>query len=120
MNCKECRLCTLDENGRTFCSFHREPIEVGINDECHYHPKFSVNLNENDFHYVLDGDLPHDFEVCLIIDRKGRLTACCWDTGLWSTANGAPGAFRQSRGCSIELDCVWAWLPLGDYKAGII
>ncbi len=81
--------------------------------------RFLVLFQLNDFHYVLDGDLPDDFEVCLIVDKEGRLSAGCWDTGTRSTENGAPGAFRQSRGGVIDLDDVWAWLPIEEYKVCI-
>ena len=56
--------------------------------------------------------LPDDFEVCLIIEKDGHLSAGCWDTGKYSTENGEPGCFRQSRGGIIEADDVLAWLPL--------
>lgn len=39
------------------------------------------------FHFIKDM-LPQDFEVCLIIEKNGHLSAGCWDTGLWSTENG--------------------------------
>lgn len=38
--------------------------------------------------------LPDDFEVCLIVEKGGNLSAGCWDTGLRSTENGKPGCFR--------------------------
>ena len=56
--------------------------------------------------------LPDDFEVCLIVEKTGHLSAGCWDTGFWSTENGQPGSFRQSRGGTIEADDVLAWLPI--------
>lgn len=56
--------------------------------------------------------LPDDFEVCLIVEKGGNLSAGCWDTGLWSTENGKPGCFRQSRGGVIDVDYVLAWLPI--------
>lgn len=58
--------------------------------------------------------LPDDFEVCLIIENDGNLSAGCWDTGLRSTENGKPGCFRQSRGGVIDTDDVLAWLPIED------
>ena len=42
--------------------------------------------------------------------------AGCWDTGINSQSDGQPGAFRQSRGGSISLDSVWAWLPIEQYR----
>ena len=36
------------------------------------------------FSYIKD-TLPDDFEVCLIIEKNGHLSAGCWDTGLRST-----------------------------------
>lgn len=36
--------------------------------------------------YFIKDMLPHDFEVCLIIEKNGHLSAGCWDTGLWSEA----------------------------------
>ncbi len=56
--------------------------------------------------------LPDDFEVCLIIENDGHLSAGCWDTGTYSTEDGKPGAFRQSRGGVIDAEYVLAWLPI--------
>lgn len=33
----------------------------------------------------MDGDLPDDSEVCLIVERTGHLSAGCWDTDTWAT-----------------------------------
>ena len=63
------------------------------------------------FNYMKD-KFPDDFEVCLIVEKDGHLSAGCWDTGLWSTENGKPGSFRQSRGGVMEPDYVLAWLPI--------
>ena len=63
------------------------------------------------FSFIKD-KLPDDFEVCLLVLKDGRLSAGCWDTGMWSTENGKPGCFRQSRGGVIEVDYVLAWLPI--------
>lgn len=35
------------------------------------------------FNYIKDR-LPHDFEVCLIVEKDGHLSAGCWDTGVWN------------------------------------
>ncbi len=70
------------------------------------------------FHFIKDM-LPQDFEVCLIIEKNGHLSAGCWDTGLWSTENGKAGSFRQSRGGVIELDNVLAWLPIEETTINI-
>lgn len=70
------------------------------------------------FNYMKDR-LPDDFEVCLIIEKDGQLSAGCWDTGLLSTENGKPGTFRQSRGGVIELDSVLAWLPIEEAQIDI-
>jgi len=74
-----------------------------------------VTLKFKDFYFVED-ELPDDFEVCLIVLKDGKLTAGCWDTGLYSRENGALGCFRQSSGMSISLDSVQAWLPIEEYK----
>lgn len=64
------------------------------------------------FSHIKD-TLPDDFEVCLIIEKNGHLSAGCWDTGLRSTDDGKiPGCFRQSRGGFIGLDDVLAFLPI--------
>ena len=59
------------------------------------------------FHFIKDM-LPQDFEVCLIIEKNGHLSAGCWDTRLWSTENENAGSFRQSRGGVNEIDNVLA------------
>lgn len=63
--------------------------------------------------------LPDDFEVCLIVEKSGRLTAGCWDTGLYARKDGKPGCFKQSRGGAIDIDCVKAWLPIEKYSIKI-
>lgn len=63
------------------------------------------------FSFIKD-KLPNNFEVCLIVEKNGNLSAGCWDTGVWSTENGKLGCFRQSRGGVIEADYVLAWLPI--------
>lgn len=63
--------------------------------------------------------LPDDFEVCIIVDKDGRLSAGSWDTGLWSTENGKPGCFRQGRGGVIESEGVLAWLPIEEASINI-
>ena len=64
------------------------------------------------FNYIKD-KLPDDFEVCLIVEKDGHLSAGCWDTGVWSTNHGKiPGSFRQSRGGVLEFASVLAWLPI--------
>ena len=63
------------------------------------------------FSFIKD-KLPDDFEVCLIVEKDGNLSAGCWDTSVRSTENGKPGCFRQSRGGVIDADYVLAWLPI--------
>lgn len=63
--------------------------------------------------------LPDDFEVCLIVEKNGRLTAGCWDTGLYARNGGKPGCFKQSRGGAIDIDSVKAWLPIEKYSIKI-
>ena len=72
----------------------------------------SGELTLKGFSYIKD-TLPDDFEVCLIVEKDGHLSAGCWDAGLWSTDHGKiPGSFRQSRGGVLEFDSVLAWLPI--------
>ena len=63
------------------------------------------------FNYIKDR-FPDDFEVCMIIEKNGRLSAGCWETGGRSAENGKPGSFRQGQGGVIECDDVLAWLPI--------
>ena len=125
MKCRECKLMQRMENTEdqekvvcTFPPFPRKSLATDIDDECHFHQKLSVELK--DFHYVMDGDLPDDFEVCLIVERTGHLSAGCWDTGTLATKDGAPGEFRQSRGGTIDLEYVWAWLPIEEYEVEMV
>jgi len=62
------------------------------------------------FSFIKD-KFPDDFEVCLIVEKDGKLSAGCWDAG-WSTENGKLGCFRQSRGGVIDTEHVLAWLPI--------
>lgn len=125
MKCRECqqmqRMENTEDQEKVVCTFPPFPcksIAINIDDECHFHQKLSVELK--DFHYVMDGDLPDDFEVCLIVERTGHLSAGCWDTGTLATKDGAPGEFRQSRGGIIDLDYVWAWLPIEEYEVEMV
>lgn len=68
-------------------------------------------VNLKGFNYIRDR-LPDDFEVCLIVEKDGHLSAGCWNMGGQSIKNGQPGIFRQSRGGVIEHDDVLAWLPI--------
>jgi len=71
-----------------------------------------AEVSLNGFTYIKDR-MPGDFEVCIIIEKSGHLSAGCWDTGLWSTDNGRkPGSFRQARGGIIEADDVLAFLEI--------
>lgn len=78
------------------------------------HDEMSITLSG--FKYIEDGFFPEDFEVCLLVLANGSLSAGCWDTGLRSTEGGKPGCFRQSRGASIEVDYVKAWMTLEDKR----
>ena len=72
----------------------------------------SGELTLKGFSYIKD-TLPDDFEVCLIIEKNGHLSAGCWNTGLRSTDHGKiPGSFRQSRGGVLEFDSVLELLPI--------
>ena len=48
------------------------------------------------------------------------MSAGCWDTGTLATKDGAPGEFRQSRGGTIDLEYVWAWLPIEEYEVEMV
>ena len=76
----------------------------------------NIEITLKGFQYREDGILPEDFEVYLLVLNDGSLSAGCWDTGLYSTEDGAPGCFRQSRGMSIDFDLVRAWLPIEDKR----
>lgn len=51
--------------------------------------------------------LPNDFEVCLIVENSGHLSAACWYPGLWSTEGGKPGSFRQVEVESYRRSMFW-------------
>lgn len=72
--------------------------------------KLIDGISLTDFHYIADGEIPDDFEVCLLVLNNGSLSAGCWDTGYLSKKDGKPGCFRQSRGGVIDIDYVNAWL----------
>ena len=63
------------------------------------------------FTFIADR-LPDDFEVCLIVETGGHLSAACWDTGSKWTQDGEPGVFHQSRGGVLYVSDVLAWLPI--------
>lgn len=72
-----------------------------------YHPR-EVTLKG--FSFIQD-KIPDEFEICLIVEKNGKLSAGCWDAGD-TTENGKLGYFRQSRGGVIDADYVLAWLPI--------
>lgn len=115
MKCKDCEfkndLADVETCRKGICTFMQMYLPVDIDQECFLR---KVTLQLEDFHFIKE-ELPEDFEVCLIVQRNGKLTAGCWDTGLYSRKDGEPGAFRQSRGMTISLDTVWAWLPIEKY-----
>lgn len=73
-----------------------------------------ISVTLTGFKRIEDGFFPDDFEMCLLVLADGRLSAGCWDTGVYSREKGKPGCFRQSRGGGIDIDFVKAWLPLED------
>ncbi|MDE6713682.1 MAG: hypothetical protein K2K20_08095 [Lachnospiraceae bacterium] len=81
--------------------------------------KKDLKVTLTGFTFAEDGNLPEDFEVYLIVQKDGRLSAGCWDTGLDSCKDGQPGCFRQSRGGIIRIDEVLAWLPIESEKIDI-
>lgn len=117
MKCYNCKfkhdIGNTDTSGKAICEFPRSFQPIDVSDECHFQ-RLVIELK--DFHYVMNGDLPEDFEVCLIVEKDGGLSAGCWDTGINSQSDGQLGAFRLSRGGSISLDSVWAWLPIEQYR----
>ena len=50
----------------------------------------------------MKGEKPGEFEVCVIVEKDGHLSAGCWMNGV----------FRQGRGGVIDADNVLAWLPI--------
>ena len=72
--------------------------------------KYSVTLTD----FILnDGkNMPEEFEVYVVIMEDGSLSAGCWDEGSYYTEQGLPGCFAQSRGGSIKLSEVKAWIPI--------
>lgn len=63
------------------------------------------------FTFIAD-QLSDEFEVCLVIENDGHLSAGCWDTGTDYTKDGEPGVFCQSRGGVLEVKDILAWLPI--------
>ncbi len=57
--------------------------------------------------------LPEDFEACVIVDKKGRLSVGCW---LARNSENTEGVFRQGRNGVYEKDGVAAWIPIEDYR----
>lgn len=116
MRCKNCEfkrdLADVEICRKGICTFMQKYLPIEIDNECFLR---EVTLKLDDFYFIKE-KLPEEFEMCLIVLRNGKLTAGCWDTGLYSRENGESGAFRQSRGMTISLDSVWAWLPIEEYK----
>ena len=70
------------------------------------------------FTFIADR-LPDDFEVCLIVETDGYLSAACWDIGTEWTHDGEPGVFHQSRGGVLYVSDVLAWLPIEECSIDI-
>lgn len=70
--------------------------------------KKDFRITLSNFELKKDGNKPEVFGVYLIIDKRGQLSAGCWTEG----TEYPNGAFRQSRGGSIDLENVIAWIDL--------
>lgn len=75
----------------------------------------NIRVTFTGFHYIKDDDYPNDFEVCLLILKDNSLSAGCLPPSVaYNPVSQQPGAFRQARGCFIDVDYVKAWTKLED------
>lgn len=75
-----------------------------------------IKLELTDFFFIKDGIYPADFELILVIDQQGKLSAGCVDKG-HAYRDGYPhGVIRQSRGGVMYFDNILAWKPIDGLK----
>lgn len=67
--------------------------------------KNSKEVMLSGFTFMKDRE-PEEFEVCVIVERTGHLSAGCWLKGE------SAGVFRQGRGGIIGSEHVVAWFPI--------
>lgn len=75
-----------------------------------------IKIELTDFFFVEDGIYPDEFELILVIDKEGHLSAGCVDRGSAYRAYGPYGVISQSRGGIMCFDDIIAWKPIDGLK----
>ena len=75
-----------------------------------------IKIELTDFFFVEDEIYPDEFELILVIDKDGHLSAGCVDNGSAYRSYGSCGVIRQGRDGIISFDDIIAWKPIDGLK----
>ena len=75
-----------------------------------------IKIELTDYFFIEDEIYPDEFELILVIDKDGHLSAGCVDKGSAYRTYGSYGVIRQGRGGIITFDNIIAWKPIDGLK----
>ena len=75
-----------------------------------------IKIELTDFFFIEDGIYPEEFELILVIDKDGHLSAGCVDKGSAYRTYGSYGVISQSRGGIMSFDDIIAWKSIDGLK----
>lgn len=75
-----------------------------------------IKFSLTDFFFIEDGMYPSEFELVLVIDKHGELSAGCVDNGGYYHKEHPRGVIHQSRGGVIFFEDIIAWKPIDGVK----
>ncbi len=75
-----------------------------------------IEITLTDFFFVEDGIYPEEFELVLVIDKQGELSAGCMSIEEYYAKDHPEGLIRQSRGGVIFFEDIIAWKPIDCLK----
>ena len=73
------------------------------------HKDKQLLISLTDFFFIEDGMYPDEFELILVVDKDGELSAGCVDKGSRWEEYMPYGVIRQSRGGYLTFDDIIAW-----------
>ena len=77
-----------------------------------YDVETQIKIELTDFFFVEDEIYPDEFELILVIDKQGNLSAGCVDKGYQYSENNPHGVICQSRGGVMFFEDIIAWKPI--------
>lgn len=79
--------------------------------------KKNYKVTFSKFHYIADGELPKDFQSCVIITDDGRASFAVWDESLSAIFEDSAckyGSFFDGIGGHCAIEHVIAWADIRD------